>query len=312
MTRTRLVGRAGTLAFLALALTLAACGDKTNQIRKPDGGATTPTKIPAVSIGECQTAQGTQAPAAAKGVDFKKQLKKPGVLSVGSDNAYPPFEEIKPGSKEPVGFDVDIYKEVAKRLGLTAVSTTTDFDGLFTQSIPTGAFDAGVSAITIKEERRKTVDFTVPYFVADLSLAVNSAKTPKVTSIDTMAGLTLGAQKGTTGEDCAKFLVKQGKAKEVKSYDDAAAAFQDLVAGRVAAIVNDRPASEGFIEKNADLKVVQVITTKEQYGFAISKEKPDLRVAIDGALTAMMTDGTYATIYERWFGTAPPFTVPLR
>lgn len=296
--------------FAALALAGVACG-KTGEVRQPDGTPTGPAKIPVVSIGECQTAQGSQAPAAPKGVDYKTQLKEPGTLRIGSDNAYPPFEEIKPGAKTPEGFDVDLYNEVAKRLGLTAVSTTTDFDGLFTQSVPTGQFDLGVSAITIKEERRKTVDFTIPYFEADLSLAVNAAKTPAIRGIDDLAGLTLGAQKGTTGEDCAKFLVSQGKGKEVKSYDDAAAAFQDLVIGRIAAVVNDRPASEGFIKKNSDLSVVQVIETREQYGFAISKDKPDLRVKIDETLLAIMKDGTYATIYRKWFETEPPFEVPL-
>ncbi|MGH2830871.1 MAG: basic amino acid ABC transporter substrate-binding protein [Actinomycetota bacterium] len=295
-----------------LALTMLACGGDTTP---RSNGTSTPTGtgagISTVSIGQCQTAQGTQAPAAKKDVPYQQQLKQPGRLHVGSDNAYPPFEEIKPGTKNPVGFDVDLYTEVAKRLGLTVVSTTTDFDGLFTQSIPTGQLDIGVSAITIKEERKKTVDFTVPYFQADLSLAINSALTPTIKTVDDLAGRTIGAQKATTGEDCAKFLVSQGKGKEVKSFDDAAVAFQDLVAGRVAAIVNDRPASEGFIQKNASLKVVQVIRTQEQYGFAISKDKPDLREAINAKLLEIMKDGTYATIYKKWFETEPPFPVPL-
>lgn len=268
--------------------------------------------VPTIEIGACETAQGEAAPTAPTGEDWKTQLTTAGVLHVGSDNAYPPFEEIPPGADAPVGFDVDLYTEVAKRLELEQKSTTTDFDGLFTQSVPDGTFDIGVSAITIKESRKKTVDFTVPYFIADLSLAVNIEATPDIAGVDDLVGLTIGAQKGTTGEDCAGVLVAEGKAKEVKSYSDAALAFQDLEAGRIAAIVNDRPASQGFIEKNAEvLKVVQVIKTSEFYGFAISKTKPDLRVKIDVALTEMMTDGTYAAIYQKWFGTLPPFDLPV-
>jgi ABC-type amino acid transport substrate-binding protein len=303
MKRSRLI----IVATLAFAMTTVACGT-TDQSRSPDDQ--TPA-LPTVEIGECQTAQGAQAQAAPKGVDFKTQLKEPGVLNVGSDNAYPPFEEIKAGAAQPEGFDVDLYTEVAKRLGLKAVSTTTSFDGLFTQSLPNGQFDIGVSAITIKEERKQTVDFTIPYFEADLSLAVNATRTPEVKTIENLAGLTLGAQKGTTGEDCANFLVKEGKAKEVRSYEDAQAAFADLVNGRVAAVVNDRPASQGFIAKNADLKVVQIIKTDEQYGFAVPKQKPDLRVKINEVLEEIFTDGTYETIYEKWFGTPPPFDIPL-
>lgn len=303
------IARAALLTA-TLTLVLGACA-KSEPTATPSPTPSAPPQIPTVSIGACQTDQGTQQPSAAKGVDYKTQLKEPGVLNVGSDNEYPPFEEIKPGAKTPSGFDVDLYTEVATRLGLTAKSTTTDFDALFTTSVPNGTFDIGVSAITIKETRKKTVDFTIPYFVADLSLAINNEKTPNIKTIDDLAGKTIGAQKGTTGEDCANFLVKAGKAKEVKSYGGSQASFLDLSAGRIAAVVNDRPASQGFIEKDPALKVVQVIETKEQYGFAISKDKPDLRVAIDQKLIEMMHDGTYARIYKTWFGTEPPFVVPL-
>lgn len=301
--------RAAAIALLAVVA--AACSKGTTGGSGSSGSPSASPVTTTVQIAECQTAQGSQPASKPKGVDFHKQLKSPTVLSVGSDNAFPPFEELRAGAKTPIGFDVDLYTAVAKRLKLKAVSTTTDFDALFTQSVPTGKFDLGVSAITIKEGRKKTVDFTIPYFKADLSLAVNGDKNPKIKTIEDLQGLTIGAQKGTTGEDCAKYLVKEGKAKDVKSYADAQVAFQDLAAGRVAAIVNDRPASEGFIKKNPAFKVVQVIETKEQYGFAISKAKPDLRVAINDALTQIMTDGTYATIYQKWFGTPPPFTVPF-
>jgi polar amino acid transport system substrate-binding protein len=276
------------------------------------GSSPTPTPIPTTSIGDCVTKQGAQPPAAPKGVDYKAQLKEAGVLNVGSDNNFPPFEEIKAGASEPTGFDVDLYKEVAKRLGLTAKSTTTDFDALFTQSLPRGQFDIGVSAITIKEERKNGVDFSIPYFRADLSLAVNVEKTPSIKTVDDLSGLTLGVQEGTTGADCADALVKLGKAKEVRKYKDAPPAFDDLVAGRVAAVVNDRPASEGIIAARSALKVVQVLETKEQYGFAVAKTKPDLRVAIDKEMKAIMEDGTFAKIYKTWFNTDVPFTVPIQ
>ena len=296
------------LAIAALlSLVTVACGDSTPTVTRP-----TPTPIPTATIGQCVTASGTQAPAAPKGVDFKQQLKEQGILNVGSDNEFPPFESIEPGQTEPTGFDVDLYKEVAKRLGLTAKSTTTSFDGLFTQSIPRGQFDIGVSAITIKEERKRSVDFTVPYFAANLSLAVNVKQTPNVKTIDDLAGQTIGVQTGTTGADCAKALVAQGKGKDVKEFDTTGPAFDDLVAGRIGAIVNDRPASEGFIEQNRPtIEVVQVIETNEKYGFAIAKSKPDLRVAINEKLLEIMRDGTFAKIYKKWFKTEPPFTVPI-
>lgn len=294
-----------------LALVLVGCAKSTPKSSGSPTPSVSPT--PEVSIGQCQTTQGTQPVATPKGVDFKTQLKEQGVLNVGSDNDFPPFEEIKPGAKTPDGFDVDLYTEVAKRLGLTAKSTTTDFDALFTSSVPTGKFDVGVSAITIKESRKQTVDFTIPYFKSDLSLAINTVKTPNIKTVDDLTGLVVGVQKGTTGEACAQYLQKQGKLKDVKSFANTGPAIQDLLAGRVAAVINDRPATQGYIDRGSPtLKVVQIIKTEEQYGFAISKNKPDLRKALDDTLTAIMKDGTYATIYKKWFGTPPPFAVPFQ
>jgi len=295
-------------ALLVLGLVLSGCAKSKTTVTPRN----TPTPIPTATIAACQTPIGSQAPATPKGEDYKKQLKEPGILNIGSDNDFPPFESVPPGAKEPVGFDVDIYKEVAKRLGLTAKSTTTLFAPLFTQSIPRGQFDLGISAITIKEERKRTVDFTVPYFVANLSLAVDTTKTPNVKTVDDLAGITIGVQAGTTGRDCADALVKQGKAKEIKEFETAVQAFDDLVAGRVGAVINDRPASEGIVEARPSVKVVQVLETSERYGFAISKDKPDLRVAVDKALTDMMNEGVYATIYKTWFKTDPPFAVPVQ
>jgi len=303
--------RVGPILFVVLAFVASACAKSTPGTSGSPSPSVSPT--PAVDIAKCETAQGTQAPTAPKGVDYKTQLKEPGVLNIGSDNDFPPFEEIKPGAKTPDGFDVDIYTEVAKRLGLTAKSTTTNFDALFTSSVPTGKFDLGVSAITIKESRKQTVDFTIPYFRSDLSLAINTQKTPTIKTVDDLVGQVIGVQKGTTGEACAQYLQTQGKVKDVKSFDNTGPAIQDLLAGRVGAVINDRPATQGYIDRGAPtLKVVQIIKTQEEYGFAISKDKPDLRKAINDALTAMMTDGTYSTIYKKWFGTVPPFAVPFQ
>jgi ABC-type amino acid transport substrate-binding protein len=293
-------------ALLVVALVLPACAKSKTTVTP----TTTPT--PTTQIGDCVANPGTQQPTAAKGVDYKTQLKEPGVLNVGSDNAFQPYESVPAGATEPVGFDVDLYKEVAKRLGLTAKSTTTDFAALFTQSLPRGQFDIGVSAITIKEERKRTVDFTIPYFVANLSLAVNTSKTPNIHSTDDLTGLTIGVQAGTTNKDCADALVKQGKAKDIKEFETAVQAFDDLVAGRVGAVINDTPASVGIIVDRPGIRIVQILETNEKYGFAVGKDKPDLREAINKALTDMMKEGVYATIYKTWFKTDPPFAVPIQ
>jgi polar amino acid transport system substrate-binding protein len=291
------------VAAVALALAAAGCAEE-----RPTPQAS-PTGISTVSIGECVTSPDvTVRPAPPRGVDFKTQLKEPGVLTVGSDIAYPPFESVDPATNKPVGFDVDLGTEVARRLGLQVKFVNTGFDALFTQSLPQGQFDVGISAITVKAERQRSVDFTVPYFKADLSLA--ALRGSGVRTIADLRGKVIGAQQGTTGEDCAKVIKDRVGATDVRSFETALQAFDDLVAGRVAGVVNDLPASREIVANRPQTEIVQVIDTKEVYGIAIGKQKPDLRVAINGALKAMFADGTYARIYRTWFKTDPPFPLP--
>src|ERR1043166_2888068 len=93
--------RVGPILFVVLALVSSACAKSTPKSSGSPTPSVSPT--PEVPIGQCETKQGTQEPTAPKGVDYKTQLKDPGVLNVGSDNDFPPFEEIKPGAKTPDG-----------------------------------------------------------------------------------------------------------------------------------------------------------------------------------------------------------------
>ena len=262
-----------------------------------------------VSIGECVTSPDKDtALTASKDVDFKTQLKEQGKLTVGSDIAFPPFESVDPQTNKPVGFDIDLATEVAERLGLTPEFVNTGFDALFTQSLPQGQFDIAISAITVKKERQDSIDFTIPYFKADLSLAVK--KDSDIDDIEKLKGQLIGAQAGTTGEDCAKVIKDKVGASDVRTFETALQAFDDLDAGRVAGVVNDHPATKEILSQRQGIKVAQVIDTKEVYAIAIGKQKPDLRIAINKALKEIFEDGTYADIYKKWFKVEPPFELP--
>lgn len=293
--------------FVLCALALVASGCRGDGSAKPSPAAT--ESIPTVSIGPCQIRQGDREPARAKGTDYRTQLAKRGVLRVGSSFGSPPFGRIDPDTKKPAGFEVDLSAEIAKRLGLKVEPVTTSVDRLVKRSIPRGDLDVGIGEVPIEEARARVIDFTIPYFQADLALVVNVEKTPDVKSIDDLRDRIVGAQERTAAEVCAGFLVQLAGVREVKPSD---APLQDLLAGKVNVVVSDHPASQSFVSENPALRIVQVIETRKQYGMVVSKKKPDLRVAIDGALTTMMNDGSYAGIYERWFGARPPFRVPLR
>jgi ABC-type amino acid transport substrate-binding protein len=302
-------------AILASLIAVALVGAACQPARQAPPAEETP-EVTTISIGECVTSPDEAVPlTAAKGVDFKTQLKEQGKLTVGSDIAYQPFESVDPATNQPVGFDVDLGNEIAKRLGLQAEFVNTSFDALFTQSLPQGQFDVGISAITVKAERQGSIDFTVPYFKADLSLAVEKESGtrlpfPPISKIEDLEGKLIGAQAGTTGEDCSNVVKDMVGASDVRTFETALQAFDDLAARRVAGVINDLPVSRQIVAERTNLAVVQIIETEEVYGIAVGKQKPDLRVAINKALTDMFNDGTFANIYKKWFDLEPPFPLP--
>ena len=255
----------------ALALTAAGCGDDDDN---GGGGGTT----------------GGQA--------AQFDTIEAGTLTIGSDIPYKPFEFGRAPDYE--GFDVDIVNEVGKRIGLKPKFVKTPFDTIF-RNLVQGKFDMVASSVTITDERKQTVDFSVPYFPADQSLMVK--KGSDIKTVDDVAGKVVGAQLGTTGADYAK---DKTDAKTVRTYDLVDDAFQALDAGQVEAVINDFPVSKFAEQEKPELQVVQTIPTGEQYGLAFPKGSDKLRQAVDDALNAIKQDGTYTQIYKKWFKQDPP------
>ncbi len=227
-----------------------------------------------------------------------KTLKE-GVLTVGSDVAFPPFEFKDEKTQEIIGFDVDLAKEVGKRLDLQVEFVPANFDSII-PALKANKFDCVISAMTITEEREKQVDFSDPYIESDQSLAVKSGSPIKSTK--DLRGKIVGVQRGTTGELKAQELQKQFGIKEVRAYDDTLLAFEDLKAGRIAAVVNDLPVTAYLVKKQPQIQIVETIKTGEKYGVAFREDQDELREAYNKALAEIKADGTYDQIYEKWFG----------
>lgn len=226
------------------------------------------------------------------------KLVTPGQLTVGSDTSFPPFESMNGDVAE--GFDVDLMAAVAKELGLTSKFQTEGFDTLIPTLKAGGKFDVAASAMTITDERKKEIDFSSPYIDSNQSIAVR--KDFKFTDESSLSGKKVGAQAGTTGLDWAKENLKGANIVEFKTATDALSALQ---AGNVDAVVNDLPVT-AFLVKDASkgLVIAKEIATGEQYGFAVSKDNPDLTKGIDDALAKIKASGEYDTIYQKWFGTS--------
>ncbi|MDQ4004924.1 MAG: basic amino acid ABC transporter substrate-binding protein [Actinomycetota bacterium] len=263
------------LTLVAAISLLAACAEQ------PRGGGET----------ESPTAGPTETAAAFETLEE-------GILSVGSCLDYPPFESVKGGDE--VGFDVDLSEEIANRLGLEVEWVRADFDTIFT-AVAGGQFDMVAAASTITEERQQTVDFSDPYYNSRQALVVG-ADSDIASEADVGEGHIVGVQRGTTGRDYAEEnLASQGA--QIKTYTNAPDAFRDLEAGNIDAIVNDEPSSAEIIEKQFpdQLLISAAIDTNEKYGFAFSKDNPELTEAVNGALAEIIADGTYEEIFATYF-----------
>lgn len=222
-----------------------------------------------------------------------------GSLIVGSDTAFPPFESMNGTVAE--GFDVDIADAIAKDLGLKMEFKSYKFDTLIPTLKAGGKFDIIMSGMTINADRRKEIDFSSAYIDSNQSISVKNDSTVKAAA--DLAGKRIGVQSGTTGQQWAKENIPTAV---LVPFDDTLAAFSALQAGKVDAVVNDLPVSAAVVKDAArGLKIVQEIPTGEQYGIAVAKTNPELLKAVNGALVKLKSDGTYDTIYKKWFGVAP-------
>lgn len=222
----------------------------------------------------------------------------PGTLVVGSDIPYPPFESGRAPNYD--GFDIDVVNEIAKRLDVEVEYKDTPFDTIF-RDLAQGKFDMVASASTITDERENAVDFSDPYYNAQQSILVKEGS--DITSVDDLAGKTVGVQKGTTGEAYAK---ENANAGDLRSYAEGDDAINALIAGQVDAVLQDLPVNQDAVDTKEGLAIAEEIPTNEDYGLAFQEDADTLREAVNEALQEMKDDGTYAKIYGEWFQGEPP------
>ena len=233
---------------------------------------------------------------------------KPGILQVASCMEYPPFEKIPAGSKQPVGFDIDMTVAIAAKLGLQVQWVKAGFNTIFT-AVAAHKFDMVAAAVTatgkLGNTRSQTVTFSNFYYDSEQSFSVNTNKTPTLTSTDQLkAGDTVGVQQATTGADWA-ITNLQPKGIQIKEYPVITTAFTDLEAGNITGVINDAPSSASEVKGRAGLKLVEGIPTHERYAFAFAQDNPGLVAAWNKGLQEVIADGEYSKIFLRWFPGVP-------
>ena len=219
-------------------------------------------------------------------------------LTVGSDIPYPPFEQGKSGNY--TGFDIELMEAIGEKIGRPVEFQDTSFETIF-RDVAQGKFDAVISAATITPEREKAVAFSDPYYLSEQAVLVKEGS--DITGLSDLEGKTVGVQQGTTGQELAK---KKSGASEIRPYPEGPDAVNALKAGTVEATIIDAPVAQNAVEKSGGVEIAENVPTEESYGIALAKDSTELLEEINEALKELKQDGTYTTIYKKWFNHEPP------
>jgi len=219
-------------------------------------------------------------------------------LTVGSDIPYPPFEQGKAPNYE--GFDIELMEAIGEKIGRTPEFQDTSFETIF-RDVAQGKFEAVISAATITEEREKEVAFSDPYYLSEQAILVKEGS--EVGGIEDLEGKTVGAQQGTTGLELGK---EKANAGELRPYPEGPDAINALKAGTVEAVIIDQPVAQNAVEEEGGVEISESVPTEESYGIALAKDNAELLKEINKGLGEVISDGTYKTIYEKWFHKEPP------
>ncbi len=227
-------------------------------------------------------------------------LVEDGKLTVAAELGFAPFEYMDEKTGEPVGFDVDLIRAVAERLGLEASYLPNQkFDTLVPLVKQGGKCDVAIAGITITDERLKEVTFTDPYLDSNQAIVVKKDSGETEDTLNA-AGKKVACQSGTTGDD---WITENLASAERVPLDDVTAALTGVSTGLYDAMVIDLPVASYMLTQSfSDLEVVKEIPTGEQYGIAVSNENAGLAVTISTALTSMEADGTMKDLKVKWFG----------
>lgn len=293
----------GVLVLLALVVIVAACAPAptATPVPTPVPPTAVPTQPPAATKPAATAAPAATtaptAPPAAALPDLKGRA-----LKIGSDTTYPPFESVN-DQKQIVGFDVDMVNEICKRVNCKATFVTADFSTL-PQAVASKQYDAGVSAFTINDDRKKVVDFSNPYIANTEVVLVRSDETRIKSKADlSNPSYVVGVQNGTTNEITTRKLVADAN-KQIKLYDTFDLAVAALKNKTVDAVVIDTFAAFGYMDDPANKGAFKFagdqFSSDEFLGMAFAKGS-DLLPAFNAGLTAMLKDGTMTTLCKKWW-----------
>lgn len=213
-------------------------------------------------------------------------------LTMATNAEFPPYESYE--GTEIVGIDAEVAAAIAEKLGMELVIEDMKFDSIIS-SVVSGGADMAMAGLTVTDERKESVDFSVSYATGIQSVIVKSGSDIK--TLDDLAGKKIGVQLTTTGDIYASD--DYGDDNVIK-YNKGADAVLALVGGDIDAVIIDNQPAKVFVEQNAGLEILPTEYAVEEYAIAVKKGNTELLDQINGALEALIADGTVDAIVAKY------------
>lgn len=230
--------------------------------------------------------------------DLLDTVKARGTLKVAMEGNYPPFNFKDPKSGELTGFEVDVAKLLAAKLGVKPEFTTTEWSGILA-GLGAGKYDVILNQVGITEARQKAFDFSQPYTLSTAQLIVRKDEKRSFPTLESLKGYKLGLGQGTNFEQKAKAVA----GIDVKTYPGSPEYLSDLASGRIDAALNDR-LLVGYLLKssNLPLKAGATFGDIDKIGIPFQKGNPKFEAALNKALDEILKDGSFKQVSFKWFG----------
>ena len=258
-----------------------------------------------LSFAACAAKTAEQAPAAAAAsVDMSGvKLMQDGVLTIGMEIGYPPFEDFAEDGTTPIGYDIDFAKALGEKLGVSVNFVNTAWDGIF-QGIGVN-YDCVISAVTITQERKASMLFSEPYINNYQAVVVTKDFAGKIASFLDLDGLAISVQKETTSDILMSDYVSTGSiTATISANEKVTTCFTQLENGEVDAVVVDSTVADGYLSSNPGkfVKIFQDESEPEQFGVAVAMGNAALQAAINDAIAKLTAEGFFEANIAYWFG----------
>lgn len=230
------------------------------------------------------------------------------IYVVGAGGTYRPFE-YENSDKQLEGFDIDLIKAIAQAENFKIKLINTPWEGIFA-TLDNGERDIIISGITITDKRKKSVDFSLPYFPAEQVIVTQ--KDSKIAAITDLSDKTVGVVNGSTA-DVVVSKVLGKNSTSIKRFDNTPLLLQELYEEGINAAVGDVGVVKFYIKMHPgkEFNLVSDNNFESQYfGIAVAKGNDKLRNIINSGLRKIIENGTYAKIYTKWFDSSIP-SLPL-